>query len=167
MNKTFDRKDVFSWSNAEDAKQYIGKDCYFAHSVGVLSEHIKTGVMGILKDIFNSNYDAVSCAFGDGTSTWGLCLPADKVKEEKKWRPFKSYTEFNSVVGVGIRDVLVYRFDGYGKDVTLMGVIDGLHLSAEGDEIIIAGIRFTLRDLFIHYTWKDSDDNWHRFGVEE
>lgn len=84
--KTFDKKDVYSWSNAEEAKEYLGKDCYFAHSVGGLSEHIKTGVMGILKDIFNSNYDAVSCAFGDGTSTWGLCLPADKVKEveEKK-----------------------------------------------------------------------------------
>lgn len=84
--KTFDKKDVYSWSNAEEAKEYLGKDCYFAHSVGVLSEHIKTGVMGNLKDIFNSNHDAVSCAFGDGTSTWGLCLPADKVKEveEKK-----------------------------------------------------------------------------------
>ena len=65
--KTFDKKDVFSWSNAEEAKQYIGKDCYFAHSIGVLSEHIKTGVIGTLKDIFNSNHDAISCAFGDGT----------------------------------------------------------------------------------------------------
>lgn len=85
--KTFNRSDVFSWRNTEEAKAYLGKDCYFAHSVGGLSEHIKTGVMGILKDIFNSNYDAVSCAFGDGTSTWGLCLPADKVIDEALgWR---------------------------------------------------------------------------------
>ena len=109
--KTFDRSDVFSWSNAEEAKEYLGKDCYFAHSVGGLSEHIKTGVMGILQDIFNSNYDAVSCAFGDGTSTWGLCLPADKVKEvetEKKYRPFETIEEFVKTIG-DIGTIITYR----------------------------------------------------------
>ena len=84
-------------------KTFDKKDCYFAHSVGGLSEHIKTGVMGILKDIFNSNYDAVSCAFGDGTSTWGLCLPADKVievEEPKKWRPFTLEEFLNKFSGI-------------------------------------------------------------------
>ena len=42
MNNLFDKKDVYSWSNAEEAKEYLGKDCYFAHSVGGLSEHINT-----------------------------------------------------------------------------------------------------------------------------
>ncbi len=36
--KTFDRKDIFSWSNAEDAKKYIGKSGYFADNVNDLKE---------------------------------------------------------------------------------------------------------------------------------
>ena len=165
MNK-FDKKDVISWANCEEAKKYIGEEGYFRDD---FQEDLAAWYKGILQEIDPSLL--VDCTFEDEENhVYGLFLPACKVKQQEpkeRWRPFKNYTEFNSVVGVGIRDVLVYRFNGYGKDVTLVGVIDGFRLSAEGDEIIIAGIRFTLEELFIHYTWKDSKDNWHKFGVEE
>jgi len=170
MNKTFDRKDVFSWSNAEDAKQYIGKDCYFAHSVGVLSEHIKTGVMGILKDIFNSNYDAVSCAFGDGTSTWGLCLPADKVKEveePKKYRPFRTTEEFSNVTGKRIGSILKFKY--VDKDVRYYTrMYTGFHFLENGNIYIELGSEaYSLEQLYNYYEWLDEHGEWQPFGVEE
>ena len=167
--KTFDKKDVFSWSNAEEAKQYIGKDCYFAHSIGVLSEHIKTGVIGTLKDIFNSNHDAISCAFGDGTSTWGLCLPAEKVKEveePKKYRPFETIEEFVKTIG-DIGTIITYRtkkepsqemkgmFTGYMWDSACRGWILGIGASL-----------YRLENLFELAEYKHKNE-WKPFGVEE
>ena len=164
MNNLFNEDDVFSWTNRKEAEVYIGKEGYLANSLEALNKIIIHERTYTLKDV-SAN---VSCFIeNEHGFSFGLFLPIDKVKQHPKWRPFKNYTEFNSVVGLGIKDVITYRFDGYGKDVTLMGVINDLHLSAEGDEIIIAGIRFTLEELFIHYTWKDTENNWRKFGVEE
>ena len=157
---------MFSWINAEEAKEYLGKDCYFAHSVGGLSEHIKTGVMGILKDIFNSNYDAVSCAFGDGTSTWGLCLPADKVievEEPKKWRPFENFNEFKFWTGKGVGSVIVYR-DKLTND-ELEAVITRSKLYENFVEI--GAVEYTFKGLFDQWEWLSDRNEWQRFGVEE
>lgn len=186
MNKFFNKNDVFSWSNAEDAKQYIGKDCYFAHSVGGLSEHIKTGVMGILKDIFNSNYDAVSCAFGDGTSTWGLCLPADKVieVEEPTYRPFNSLDElFNFFFPEIIKDnfcdqtekalfflgktlVLKNRYHDYIKVMTIKEVDFINNCSGDGGGDNIELNCFTLLYLFNNFEIK-KDGKFVPFGILE
>lgn len=162
--KTFDKKDVYSWSNAEEAKEYLGKDCYFAHSVGGLSEHIKTGVMGILKNIFNSNYDAVSCAFGDGTSTWGLCLPADKVievEEPKKWRPFEDHNEFIAWVGKNVGETI--RIREISSKYETENLITGLNYKT----ICLAATYYTYDELFNQYEWLNPRNEWQPFGVEE
>ena len=162
--KTFDKKDVYSWSNAEDAKEYLGKDCYFAHSVGGLSEHIKTGVMGILKDIFNSNYDAVSCAFGDGTSTWGLCLPADKVKEveEKKWRAFEDLNEFTIWTDKTVGSVITFRRKGTTNEFDAL-----ITKSAPKCDFIVLGVySYLFEELFEKYEWLNPRNEWQPFGVE-
>lgn len=97
--KKFDIKDVFSWSNAEDAKQYIGKQCYFADSLMYLKNIVNKDEKYILKDVFDNEKNIVQRVFCDVDSDfWGLCLPAEKVIEikEKKYRPFKSVDEFMS-----------------------------------------------------------------------
>lgn len=169
MNNLFDKKDVYSWSNAEEAKEYLGKDCYFAHSVGGLSEHIKTGVMGILKDIFNSNYDAVSCAFGDGTSTWGLCLPADKVievEEPKKWRPF-TLEEFLNKFSVGTK-ISMREKDQTRSFYCLFGGYQTDNDQTEKSHILVIGsLWYSLNELLNNYEYLDEHGNWQPFGVKE
>ena len=95
--KTFDIKDVFSWSNAEEAKQYIGKECYFADSLNYLKYSLNEDIKYQLKEVLNNEINHVQGVFCDvDGDLWGLCLPADKVKEvkEKKYRPFKNIDEF-------------------------------------------------------------------------
>ena len=95
--KKFDIKDVFSWSNAEDAKQYIGKYCYFADSLRYLKDSVNKDINYLLKEVFNNEKDQVQGVFCDVDGDfWGLCLPAEKVKEveePKKYRPFKNADE--------------------------------------------------------------------------
>ena len=52
--KTFDKKDVFSWSNAEEAKQYINKEGYFSDDLDELNREINENKLYPLKEV-NSN----------------------------------------------------------------------------------------------------------------
>lgn len=143
--KTFDKKDVYSWSNAEEAKEYLGKDCYFAHSVGGLSEHIKTGVMGILKDIFNSNYDAVS-----------------EVEEPKKWRPFENFSEFRCWTGKGVGSVIVYRDKLTNDELEAVIIRSKLYENF----VEIGAVEYTFKELFNQWEWLSNRNEWQPFGIK-
>ena len=75
--KTFDKKDVYSWSNCEEARQYIGDEGYFRDTY---CESLAAWHRGILQDVDPSM--PVDCIFEDEENEiFGLFLPADKVKE--------------------------------------------------------------------------------------
>ena len=110
--KTFNKKDVFSISNAEDAKKYIGQKCYFEDSFNGLQYCIDNNIKGFLKCVrdYDNDDSTVDCIFvadcdigvmdGRYITSFGLCLPCELVKkEEPKYRAFKSVEEFKSVVG--------------------------------------------------------------------
>ena len=109
--KTFSKKDVFSIANAEDAKKYIGHECYFEDSYAGLQYCIDNDIKVVLKDINKFDGDHVDCIFVVDRSielmdsrcfrSFGLCLPCEliKMEEEPKYRAFKSIEEFKSVVG--------------------------------------------------------------------
>ena len=96
--KTFDIKDVFSWSNAEEAKTYIGKTGYFNNDFESIKRAIELGGPAVLDRV---DTNSIWCFKALGVSLcFGLFLPADKVKEveEKKWRPFKNVAEFKKYI---------------------------------------------------------------------
>lgn len=100
--KKFDIKDVFSWSNAEDAKQYIGKQGYFADNLNDLQECVSNNNF---KTLFSLDLDPetdVDSIFSITESDYyyALFLPEEKVKEveEKKYRPFKNVAEFKKYI---------------------------------------------------------------------
>lgn len=169
--KKFDIKNVFSWSNAEDAKQYIGKECYFADSIFRLQDNINNNEVHILKGVVNKDKTVVTRLFtfddSDCVSVfyWGLCLPADKVtevEEPKKWRAFTDIGEFQCVTNKFIGDIIEVKSDWDGR------VYRCLIMWATDGYIGMAGLRFSLLiDLFEHYQWKDSNNEWQPFGVEE
>ena len=119
MTKTFNKNNVYSWSNAEDAKKYIGTFGYFSN---VCFDNLKEWEYGELEQINPNNY--ISGIFSENHgSDYGLFLPEDKVKEveevkeKKKYRPF-TLEEFNKVVPLGT--VFKYRYksnDDHLKDV--------------------------------------------------
>ena len=78
--KTFDKKDVYSWSNCEEARQYIGEEGYFCDT---FHESLAAWYRGMLQDVDQSM--PVDCIFEDEENeVFGLFLPADKVKKLKK-----------------------------------------------------------------------------------
>jgi len=163
--KTFDKKDVLSWANCEDAKQYIGTKGYFAHTLSQLNDGIQKSDFHRLETIDDSNTNCF-CKEGNGVMCyWSMFLPADKVKEvekPKKWRAFKDIGEFQCVTNKFIGDIIEVKsdWDGRAYRCLIMWATEGY--------IGMAGLRFSLLiDLFEHYQWKDSNNEWQPFGVEE
>ena len=114
MKKIFDRKDVISWSNSEDAKKYVEQPGYFGNSFQELITNVNNDSTSILWNVFRT--DEVHCVFEDANGIRsGLFLSMDKVKEvkevkeEKKWKPF-TLEGFNKVIPMGT--VFKYRYKG-------------------------------------------------------
>ena len=77
--KTFYKKDVYSWSNAEEAKTYIGKTGYFSNDFDSLKRAIELGDPAVLDRV---DTNSIWCFKVLGVSLcFGLFLPAEKVKE--------------------------------------------------------------------------------------
>lgn len=107
--KTFDKKDVYSWSNAEDAKKYIGKEGYFSNNFSALKIKVRNcDELTVLKNI--DSYGICCFNTDEHFEGFGLFLPADKVKEVEESISFsinctnsqlESYLEaLNFVIGL-------------------------------------------------------------------
>ena len=82
MSFILEKDDVFSWANAEEAKEYIGKKCYLGDSLDDLQKKIKDKESSVLKKIFTWSSVHVDIVFAGPSQVFGLCLPVEKVKKE-------------------------------------------------------------------------------------
>lgn len=165
--KTFDIKDVFSWSNADQAKKYIGKQCYFADSLRYLKDSVNKDINYMLKEVFNNEKDQVQGIFRDVDGDfWGLCLPAEKVKEvekPKKYRPFKSTDEFLKFYKVGQVVHLKNKNDNLEQLTSIVAVLINCYCC------VCLGINnnaLPFEDLLKKYEI-EIDGKWQPFGVLE
>lgn len=162
MTNLFDKKDVISWANCEEARQYIGEEGYFRDDY---QEDLACWSQGLLQEIDPSL--PVDCTFEDEENNLhGLFLPADKVKQPepaKKWRPFRDCAEFMRTVRCGLGDRLTIRRKGLQivRSVLVLELAQGLGTLGLGTHI------FCYRELFDDYEWQDKEGNWQPFGVEE
>ena len=164
--KNFDKKDIFTCVNAEDADQYRSTKGYFADDLSELNEKVKDGNLEklhhILQDIFPNRF------FGNNRA-FALFLPADKVKkvkEEKKYRPFKSFNEFNVVTNKNVGDLINYKLKN--SPCFYCAVITKTFCSPNIEPTIDFGNScFKYSELFNHFEWLDSENTWKPFGVEE
>lgn len=78
--KVFDREDIISWSNAEDAKKYVEQEGFLGDSYQELITKVKKNSTSTLWYVFPA--EDVNCVFEDVYEIkYGLFLPIDKVKE--------------------------------------------------------------------------------------
>lgn len=168
----FDIKDVYSWSNAKEAKQYINKEGYFSDDLDELNREINENKLYPLKEV-NSNSAICFVALSPvGRWSCGLFLPASKVKEvekAKKWRAFKNLSEFADTLYL---DKLIGTEIGfrYKDDHTISGqaIITRIEFhSTNGIVITLGGQSWGISRLFQELEWIDKDGNWQPFGVEE
>ena len=172
--KTFNRSDVYSWSNAGDAKAYVGKEGYFGDSLSELDTQVRGVFKSILTDVYADDTDKVSHPFGSSDDeTWGLFLPAEKVIEaaDKKYRPFRDIDEMKSTLDIELGDAVVYRFKKFIDTGTeVHSIFSSYSVSSASKETTFMLTGFTtpcgLEYAFKAIEWKTEDGEWLPFGAE-
>lgn len=156
--KTFDKKDVITCVNAEDAKKYIGKLGYFANGLNGFSNidyfapySLDNVQVGIDKPFFYRE------------KNFALFLPEDKVKEvkkEKKWRAFRTFEEFILVLGT-IGCHVRFRFkDDISNE--FLALIVGFNYEAQ--TVTINNSIYSFKELFKKFEFYKNQE-WQPFGV--
>lgn len=172
--KTFNEKDLFTWSNRHNAK--VGAKGYFAISITDLKDNIKAGKIYELDHI--SDKDA--WCFTAGLFRYGFFLPVDAVKEEKKYRACRNVQElYELVFNCNYKDKdsfyidelvgTVIHFKCKGFDLSYYECITGIIVYDNSDTDItvrIDGSNFELPELFKSYMIEINDE-WVPFGVLE
>lgn len=92
--KTFDEKDLITWSNRE--KAVIGNEYYFGNTIDTIQGRIETGDKSRLDSINNHTFNYT---FKKDCANYYACiLPVDAVKERKTYRACKNIKEFYCVI---------------------------------------------------------------------
>ena len=172
--KTFNKKDIITILNLEDAEKYVGEEGYFSDRCyaelglwehGVLAEVLKEET---LESVFHAEDED-----GDEINYFGLFIPAAKLKEVKsksKFRPFADLTEFERVTGYELGDVVSLMLTKY--NVIYKGVYTSSSEEQDGDQdcFITIGIHLLslnnkeeLKGLKIRFK---GETEWRPFGVE-
>ena len=175
--KTFDEKDLITWSNRHNAK--IKTSGYCANSINELKQNIKNNITCMLSSIsddyelcFNcctlANYDVLR---------YGFFLPVDAVKKEQTYRACKNVQELYELIfntkskaedSFYIDELIgtVIHFKQKGFDTTLYVCITGIAVYNNGDiDVRIDGANFELDELFKNYKIEINGE-WKPFGVE-
>lgn len=168
--KTFNEKDLITWSNRHNAK--VGTKGYFAVSITDLNDNIKAGKIYELEGISDEN----SWCFTTNDFRYGFFLPVDAIKENKTYRVCRNVKELyelvfntkskadpefyiNELVGT------VIHFKQKGFDMTYYECITGIVVYNNGNIAVhIDGRNFELDELFKNYEIEINGE-WKPFGI--
>lgn len=162
--------------NAEELKQYIGKECYFTDNLEDFSDLINP-FEGVLKAV---SPDAMVCYVAEAKVNgspvefpYCFCLPAvfvvEEKPEEKKLRPF-TLAEFQKIFTIG--RPIMFRKKGEVESNRYLMLIGYWNTQQSNGQtfthIHIGYSTYTLRELFEEYEWQEHyTEDFKPFGVEE
>lgn len=175
--KTFDKKDLITWFNRDQAE--VGKEYYFASCLSDIQNRVNDGECKFKLHSIDENRVDQPFECDDRTCfCWACILPVDKVIEKepkKKFRPLKNIKEFYK---------LVFYTEGKSEEDCVYELISDciLHLKSKrfGDEYFTAirGIcknedfqilidsSFTFEELFEEFEI-ELDGEWKPFGISD
>ena len=168
--KLFELRDVFCFANAEKAKEYIGKVCYFGSSLEDLAHSVEQNYNRYaLHSIDLDRDDAKVFVVDTGVDfeVASFCLPKKKViRPDTKYRPFKNLDELANFLETTVQflagQILHYKGKATGKEY--ISVISDICLS--NNRVRINGWSDSLENLFNDYElW--NGEKWIPFGVLE
>lgn len=168
--KLFELRDVFCFANAEKAREYIGKDCYFGSSLEDLAHSVEKNYIRFkLHSIDLDRDDAKVFVVDTGVDfeVASFCLPKKKViRQDAKYRPFKNLDEladyFGTSVSYLVGKILHYKDKENSQEYISM-ISD---VSLFDNRITLKGWNFSLKDLFNNFElW--NGEKWIPFGVLE
>lgn len=151
--------------DTEQAKEFLGKDCYFSDKASdygdlsncqigrLLSRDVMTGVFNATK---NNSY-----------ANFNYCLPCEWVKEpEKKYRPY-TMNEFKAEFKIGMVLTLRNRdTPDYVCQVMYLGNRQYDESDSDNNTIFLSQRFFSLRELFNMFEIVRNGE-WQPFGIEE
>ena len=142
----------------EEAKAFIGKECYLSNSFSDYADLNNVTAKRILDDVSNTHIPYSSNPAG----IYCYCLPCEWVKPEepeKKYREYKDLDEFFDVTGLEIGDLIKLKFPG--NNVAELLIVGGC------DNGLFIGIhKYTFKQLFAMVEISISGE-WQPFGVIE
>ena len=151
--------------DTEQAKQFIGKKCYFSDDARDFMNLDKADgdTLFYVAELQNI-WTAEEYCFADNSNDWRFILPCEWVEEEKKepekkYREYKDLSEFFDVTGLEIGDLIHLKFPG-GNDAELL-IVGGCNNS-----LFIGIHKYTFAQLFAMVEISISGD-WQPFGVLE
>ena len=173
----FDIKDVKSWANRHDVK--VGDSGYVSNDLDVLRDDLKSGIaqIRIISHVGDNDAYCFSCKAFGATRNYGFFLPADAVKKEKEYRPFKDLYEFhlfllkNPFTKKEFRKEFLLRFSFTYREkavpqIATTVVITRIDVGLDNDPCLTFINRRDLIDWFDNYEIMNSKGEWVPFGVE-
>lgn len=153
--------------DVEEAIQFIGKECYFAHEIEVFENLDRCYFSRLLG--FDTCDKSIPFAVANASRDYEFFIPEDWVlpeEPEKKYRAF-SLNEFSELYAIG--DVVTYRI----KDCETIeqSMLIGFQSSDDEDipgdgYVLIGNCRYSLKELFNNYEL-NYQNKWQPFGVIE
>ena len=147
----------------EEAKKYIGKECYFTSKLESF-ENLSKVPHATLHNIDDSS-TPFWCYGDDGVLCYDcFILPCEWVKEVE-YRPLTK-DEF----------IRMFKNGVFGQWITMKSVVteNEYYMQVTGcftseldiTYVCLGSLDFSFETLFKDFKWKDSDGNWRVFGVE-
>lgn len=168
--KLFELRDVFCFANAEKAKEYIGKDCYFGFSLEDLTHSVEQNYNCFKLhsiDLVRDDTKVFEVDTGAEFVVASYCLPKEKViRPDAKYRPFKDLGELADFLETSV-PYLVGKILHYKDKENSQEYISMISdVSLFDNRITLKGWNFSLKDLFNNFElW--NGEKWIPFGVLE
>ena len=149
--------------DTEQAKQFIGKKCYFSDVARDFMNLDKADgdTLFYVAELQNI-WTAEEYCFADNSNDYRFILPFEWVKPEepeKKYREYKDLDEFFDVTGLEIGDLIKLKFPG--NNVAELLIVGGC------DNGLFIGIhKYTFKQLFEIVEISISGE-WIPFGIKE
>ena len=169
--KLFELRDVFCFANAEKAKEYIGKVCYFGSSLEDLAHSVEQNYNRYTLHSIDLERDDAKVFTADTGVDWevaSFCLPKEKViRPDAKYRPFKDLGELADFLETSVPNLVgkILHYKDKENSREYISMISDVGLS-DNRIITLKGWNFSLKNLFKNFElW--NGEKWIPFGVLE
>ena len=162
--RIIDRKYIYDCFNADDAREFIGEECFMANDIELFINLDRINVYTLDK-IEDGFYNKEEDEYFD------FCLPVRWLKPEEKQKQYRPYTfmEFTNIFTVG--QPIKFRKKGeVGNEryLILNGYSHNQLIGETTTDIYIGRGAYTLDELFSKYEWQEHyTEDFQPFGVEE
>ena len=153
--------------DTEQAKQFIGKKCYFSDDARDFMNLDKADgdTLFYVAELQNI-WTAEEYCFADNSNDWRFILPFEWVKPEepeKKYRPYTKHEFLNKFecgkpINIRRKDDYINLFIETMPSVKIDNLSDDVHVR------LFEGI-FNLKRLFDEFEWQKSNGEWQPFGM--